>query len=243
MRVNLYGKVSLVEITKTEFNVAIIEDIAKTRKDDRTRSKPVSFALQYSGTAATLVKNSGFSFEEATRIVANYKKLYVVSEEYKQKRLAEASKCGYVTVAFGLMVRAPVVGQSILGNKKTPTEAEAEGRTLGNAISQSWCLLNSRAASEFMGKVRQSQYKHKIRPCAHIHDAQYYLIPDDIDVLMYVNEHLVQAVKWQNHPDIYHPQVGLGGEVSIFYPTWAKEIEIPNGATQEEIIQRITEKT
>lgn len=94
-----------------------------------------------------------------------------------------------------------------------------------------------------MGKVRKSQHRTHIRPCAQIHDAQYYLIPDDLDVLMYVNEHLVKAVQWQDHPDIAHPEVGLGGEVSIFYPSWEKEIVIPNGATQEEVLNIIAEKT
>ena len=209
----------------------------------RGKSKAPTFAMTYQGTWLTLVKNCGFTPDEAKEVEARYQALYQVSIDWVNAKLDQASKDGYITAAFGLRVRTPLLAQVVRGNSKTPKEAQAEGRTAGNALGQSWCLLNSRAASEFMGKVRQSQYKHKIRPCAHIHDAQYYLIPDDIDVLVYVNEHLVQAVKWQNHPDIYHPQVGLGGEVSIFYPTWAKEIEIPNGATQEEIIQRITEKT
>ena len=52
---------------------------------------------------------------------------------------------------------------------------------------------------------------------------------------MFLNEHLVEAVKWQNHPDIWHDDVKLGGEVGIFYPHWGKEITIPNGASAEEI--------
>ena len=93
-----------------------------------------------------------------------------------------------------------------------------------------------------MGKVRKSEHRLNIRPCAQIHDAGYALIPDDIDVLMYVNEHLVKAVQWQDHPDIAHPEVGLGGEVSIFYPSWEKEIVVPNGVTREEIHNIIAEK-
>lgn len=68
-------------------------------------------------------------------------------------------------------------------------------------------------------------------------DAQYYIIPDNIDVLHWLNENLVDAVKWQEHPDIAHDEVKLGGELSVFYPTWKDEIELPNGATKEEIIQ------
>ena len=122
---------------------------------------------------------------------------------------------------------------------KTPYEAEAEGRTAGNALGQSWCLLNSRASVEFMEKVRASEHRLDIRPCAHIHDAQYMMVRDDIDALLYANEHLVEAVKWQEHPDIAHDDVKLGGEFGIFYPDWGHEITIPNGASKEDIYQAI----
>lgn len=60
--------------------------------------------------------------------------------------------------------------------------------------------------------------------------------------MRYMNEHLVAAVKWQDHPDIYHPEVGLGGEVSIFYPTWEKEIVIPNSALTVEALEEVINK-
>ena len=50
-----------------------------------------------------------------------------------------------------------------------------------------------------------------------------------------MNEHLVKAVEWQDDPLIYHDKVKLGGEVSIFYPTWANEMEIPNGADASKV--------
>lgn len=209
----------------------------------RGKSKAPTFAMTYQGTWLTLVKNCGFPEKEAKEVEERFRTLYKVSIDWVSQKLDEASKCGYITGAFGLRVRTPLLHQVVRGTKKTPSEAEAEGRTAGNALGQSWCLLNSRAASEFMGKARKSQHRTHIRPCAQIHDASYYLIPDDLDVLMYVNEHLVKAVQWQDHPDIAHPEVGLGGEVSIFYPSWEKEIVIPNGATQEEVLNIIAEKT
>lgn len=86
-----------------------------------------------------------------------------------------------------------------------------------------------------MGKVRTSEHRLAIRPCAQIHDAGYALIKDDIGALTYTNEHLVKAVQWQDHPDIAHEEVKLGGELSIFYPDWSEELVIPNGATEAEI--------
>ena len=127
--------------------------------------------------------------------------------------------------------------QVFLNTRRTPTSAAAEGRTAGNALGQSWCLLNNRAGSEFMDKVRASEFWADIRPCVHIHDAQYYLIREDLEVLAYANEHLVTAVRWQNHPLIAHPDVKLGGELSIFHPTWVDEITLPNAAITPESIQ------
>ena len=128
-----------------------------------------------------------------------------------------------------------MLAQVIRGTSKTPYQAEAEGRTAGNALGQSWCLLNSRAGSEFMGKVRQSEHRHLIKPCAQIHDAQYFLVRDDIDVVQYANDNVVKACQWQSHPDIWHDEVKLGGEFSIFYPDWSQEAVLPNNAEPSEI--------
>lgn len=186
-----------------------------------------------------MMKNCGFPEDKARSIEKKYHELYVESDAWVANKLNEAAQTGYIVAAFGLRVRTPLLHQVIRGNSKTPYEAEAEGRTAGNALGQSWCLLNSRAASEFMGKVRQSEYRLEIRPCAHIHDAQYYLIKDHLDVVAYTNKHLVQAVEWQDHPDIAHDKVKLGGELSIFWPSWGKEIVIPNGADEKEIAATI----
>lgn len=206
----------------------------------RNKSKAPTFALTYQGTHKTLMKNCGFSKEEALEVEAKYHELYVVSDQWVQAQLTVASKTGYIEAAFGLRIRTPLLRQVVRGTSKTPHEAEAEGRTAGNALGQSWCLLNSRAASEFMGKVRKSKFRYDIRPCAHIHDAQYYLMRDDLAALMYTNEHLVKAVEWQDHPAIAHPEVKLGGELSIFWPSWAEELSLPNGASESQILDMIS---
>lgn len=216
-------------------SVDSINSIEKKYKDHRQDSKAPTFALTYQGTYITLMKNCGFSKEKALMVEDRFKKLYKVSIDWVQGKLDQASKDGYITAAFGLRVRTPLLKQVVRGTSRTPYEAEAEGRSAGNALGQSWCLLNNRAGAEFMGNVRKSEQRLNIRPCAHIHDAQYMLIRDDSDAVMYANEHLVKAVQWQDHPDIAHDEVKLGGELSIFYPTWEKEIGIPIGASEEEL--------
>jgi DNA polymerase-1 len=220
-------------------SVESINSIQTKYKPQRSKSKNPTFTLTYQGTWQTLVNKYKFDPEQAKTVEQRYHELYKVSDEWVAAKLNQAAQDGYVTVAFGLRVRTPLLAQVIRGNKKTPHEAEAEGRSAGNALGQSWCLLNSRACSEFMGNVRKSRYRLDIRPCAHIHDAQYYLFRDDIEVVEYANIHLVHAVQWQDHPDIWHEQVKLGGELSLYYPSWAKEIVIPNGANSQQILEVI----
>lgn len=181
------------------------------------------------------MKNFGFSESEAKQIEAKYHELYKVSDDFVANKIKQAEKDGYVTCAFGLRVRTPILAQTYRGLSNTPHEADAEARTAGNALGQSHCLLTNRAGIEFNERVRESQYKYDIRPVIHIHDAQYFLIKDDPEVVLWVNKWLVHAVQWQNDPAIWHEKVHLGGELSIFWPDWSKECTIPNNITQDEL--------
>lgn len=205
----------------------------------RGKSKAPTFALTYQGTYKTLMKNCGFSETEARGVEESYKQLYKVSIDWVQGKLDQAARDGYITAAFGLRVRTPILNSTVRGIRATPHEAEAEGRTAGNALGQSWCLLNSRAGAEVMEQVRKSKFRLDIRPCAQIHDAQYYLVREDMAVLQYLHQIIVKAVNWQDHPDIAHPDVGLGGELSIFHPTWEHEITIPNGYNDDQILDLV----
>lgn len=227
------------EIEAKAFDVSQINSIEKKYKPLRQESKVPTFALTYDGTYVTLMTGSGFDIDKAKMIEARYHELYVVSDQWVAGKLDQASNTGYVTVAFGLRVRTPLLKQVIRKTSRTPYEAEAEGRSAGNALGQSWCLLNTRAWMAFMQKVRASKYRLDIRPCSQIHDAGYCLIRDDINTLRYANIHLVEEVFWQEHPDIAHDEVKLGGKLGIFYPNWSQEITIPNHATEEDIFSTI----
>lgn len=222
-------------------SVESINSIKDKYPAERSKSKTPTFLLTYQGTSKGLQQKCGFSAEEADRIEYTFKNvLYKTSFDWVNSKIQKATVDGYVTGAFGLRVRTPLLKQVILGTKHTPFEAEAEARTAGNALGQSWCLLNSRSSSVFMDQVRNhSKYRSYIRICAQIHDASYYMIPDDVGVASYVNDRLVEAVNWNDHPDIYHPEVGLGGELSIFYPTWNDEIVIPNGVFNDDLVKHI----
>lgn len=213
-----------------------VNTIKKTHPELRQDSKAPTFALTYQGTAYTLMANLGWPEEKAKAVEANYHELYKVSDQYVQTRLEQASKDGYVEVAFGLRVRTPLLKQVIWGSR-IPYEAAAEGRTAGNALGQSYGLLNNRAATAFMKKVWASEFRYDILPVALIHDAIYLLIRDDIRVVEWANKHLIQEMRWQELPEIQHPTVKLGAALDLFYPDWAHPITLPNDATAEEIKQ------
>lgn len=232
-RAYYYYSDQLQHITNTVEGINSIKDL---HGDLRQDSKEPTFLLTYWGTYHGLMKNCGFTREKALSIVASFNELYKESRDYIENKLKSASTCGYVEVAFGLRVRTPVMHQTVLGATSTPFEAEAEFRTAANACGQSYCLLNSRAGVEFMRLVRNSHYRLSIKPCAQIHDAQYYLVKDDVNIVHYVNKHLVEAVSWQELPEIQHDTVKLSGKLGIFYPTWNKEYTIQNGATVDDIL-------
>jgi DNA polymerase I len=230
------------EITEAEHDVAVINSIKWRYKGFRQDSKVPTFALTYDGTFNTLMTGSGLSMEKAKSIEASYHELYAVSDQWVSAKLDEASRTGYVTVAFGLRVRTPLLKQVVRKTRATPYEAEAEGRSAGNALGQSWCLLNTRGHMAFMQKVRKSEFRLDIRPTSQIHDAGYYLIRDDIRAVKYINDNLVTEVQWQEHPDIAHDKVKLSGSFGIFYPDWRTEITLPNYASEEEIFSTIDAK-
>ena len=217
--------------------VESINSIKKMFEDIRQLSKTPTFALTYAGTYITLMKNLGFDEATAKQIEANYHELYKVSDDWVKAKLQEASERGYVEVAFGLRVRTPLLAQTLRGHRTTPYEAEAEGRTAGNALGQSYGLLNNRACNEFMAKVWASPYRNDIKPVAMIHDAIYLMIRDDIEVVEWVNRELIKSMQWQELPEIQHDKVKLGASLGIFWPNWSNEVELPNNASQEQIRQ------
>lgn len=211
-------------------SVDSINSIAVKYPELRQKSKAPTFLLTYAGTHHGLMHNCGFSLEESLDIEEKYHNLYKVSDKFVANKLAGARKDGYITAAFGLRVRTPLLAQTVDTDKHTPYAAKAEARTAGNALGQSWGLLNNRAASAFMEKVRAGNKRWDIKIVCQIHDAQYYLIKDNIETLKWINDNLIECVEWQAHPDIEHSEVHLSGKLSVFYPDWTAEYPIPNRA-------------
>lgn len=234
--------VSKHKVSKEEYRAHHVNRVKDEYPKLRNASKTNTFALQYAGTPITLSKNGGFSLDEANQIYNNYHNAYKESKSYADTRKVQVSRDGYATVAFGLRVRTPLLGQVMWGTGRVPYEAEAEARTVGNAFSQSYGLLNNRAAIAFMKKVWASEFKTEIKPVALIHDACYFIIKDDVRVVEWVNNNLIKEMSWQDLPEIAHDEVKLGAELDIFYKGWHQPITLPNGISQEEMKKLCKEK-
>jgi len=181
----------------------------------------------------------GFPQPVSKQIESNYHKLYTVSDDWVQDKIINASKVGYTTVAFGLRLRTPVLHQCIINTRTTPYEAQKEGRTMGNAQGQSYGLLNNRSAIALHRKLLNSPYAEDIKPISHIHDAQYFIVRDDLDALKWLNDNLIKEMEWQELPELKDPVVKLGGQLGVFYPTWAEENKLTNYIGKQEIFDEV----
>lgn len=220
-------------------SVESINSIKKKYPELRQDSKAPTFALTYGGTNHALQKQCGFDKETAIDIETKYHELYRESDEYVQRRLSEVSRKGYAELAFGFRIRAPLLKATVHGSRQQLRAAAAEGRTVGNAFGQSYGMLNNRSMIAFMRKVWASPYVYDIMPIAPIHDASYYIIKDDPDVLKFVNDHLIEEMEWQDLDEIWHDKVRIGAELDVFYPDWKHAITLKNRWTRSQILDHI----
>lgn len=212
-----------------------INRIKKEHEDDRQESKAPTFALTYQGTYLTLMSNLGWTKEKAQGVEANFKKLYADSIRWVDTRLNEAITNGYVTLAFGLKLATPALHNSDR-IRKSHRLIQEERRSAGNALGQSYCMLTGRASVAFMKLVWADEYmKDKIFPAIFIHDAAYFVWLNEPRVTKFVNDFLIQEMRWQNLPDIQHDQVKIGAELDIFHPSWKFKHGLKNDITLEAV--------
>lgn len=215
-------------------DVDAVNRIEDDHPDLRTDSKPITFALTYMGTWKTLVKNCGLDPAFAQEVEKGFRELYKVSIEWVESRLVQASKDGYIDVAFGHRIRCPqLVGLDPINDRREFVQGMC--RTLGNALGQSYGMLNSRSGVELRERLKESPYNYDIVPIAHIHDAQYFLTRSTPEVVHWLNINVVECNLWEDLDEIRMPEVPLGGNLEIFSPSWEDSIKVPNLATVDEI--------
>jgi DNA polymerase-1 len=181
------------------------------------------------------MQNGGLSKELATQVYTNYHNLYQVSDAWIKGILDTAHTTGYVTGAFGLKIRTPILAQTLVTTTKMPYMAKAERRSAGNAVTQSYGMLNSRAGMAFQKCVLASPYRLDILPVAQIHDAIYLLVRDDPKIVKWVNDNLVDCMRWQELPELQHDIVKLGANLDVYWPDWSTALTLPNDVPVEDI--------
>jgi DNA polymerase-1 len=216
-------------------SVESINSIAEKYPDLRQASKSPTFLLTYMGTQKGLKKTFGFTQDEADKMYDAYHEMYAVSDQWVEDHIKEAQKTGYVELAFGLRLRTPILPQVVLESESVPFQAHKETKTAGNALGQSYGLLNTRAANEFMQRVWDSPYRYDVMPTCQIHDSLYFMCRNRLDVLEWVNKNLIECMEWNELPEIQHESVRLEAELELYYPSWADPISIPNGANRKKI--------
>jgi DNA polymerase-1 len=215
--------------------VTTINSIEQRYPKLRQHSKGPTFALTYMGTWRTLVKTFGLKQDVAKAIEDNYHELYAVSDKWVMDRLETASKQGYVELAFGLRLRTPLLQRVVFNSHSMPFQAHQEMKTAGNALGQSYGLLNSHSANLFMQRVWKSPYKHMVLPCMQVHDSQYYMVRNTLNCLKWVNDNLIECMEWCDLPAIQHPDVHLGATLELYHKSWAEKITLPNKTSKADI--------
>lgn len=246
LRAYSYFKERMLDVTaEIELNpqdrVAIINSIEQRYPKLRQHSKGPTFALTYMGTWRTLVKTFGLKEDVAKQIEDSYHDMYSVSDRWVMDRLEEASKTGYVELAFGLRLRTPLLKRVIFNSRSMPFQAHQEMKTAGNALGQSYGLLNSHSANLFLQRVWDSEFKYQVMPCMQVHDSQYYMVRNTLDCLKWVNDNLIECMEWNQLAPIQHPDVHLGAILELYHESWAEKISIPNRASKAEIRKIIKE--
>ena len=237
LRAFSYFKDEMPDIVDT---VESINSIESKYSKQRKRSKAPTFLLTYGGTRHGLMHTVGLSEDEAIRIETQYHELYAESDDWVRAKLEQASKDGYVTLAFGLKLLTPILVKTLLNKRVTPYAARAESRTAGNALGQGYGLLTTRAGIEFQERCFDSEQINNVMPVAQIHDALYYLVREDADTLAWVNKHLIECMAWQELPELHHEEIKLEAALEIYYPSWAENLVLPNKCTAAEISQLIS---
>ena len=222
------------KITKEEYLAGVINSIAEKYPELRRLSKAPTFALQYGGTWHTLHKRAGFQVDQAKTIEKAYHELYAISDEFAAKNKLLMEKDGFVECAFGLKLRTPIISQCILGNSRTPYEAEGEARSANNAITQSWGMLLNRAMIATNKRIEETGYGIRILPINMIHDAGYFLVEDSPECIKFLNDTLIEEMCWNDDDLIRSADVPMEASLEIGR-SWDKLTNLHNNATIKEI--------
>ena len=231
--------IRIEKVTDEQAYVAVINSIKEKYPDIRFDSKAPTFACQYQGTWITLHRQCGFTKKKAKEIEAAFHDLYTVSDEFNEQNREFMEQHGYVECAFGLKLRTPIISQCIMGNSKTPYEADKEARSANNAVTQSWGMLLNRAMNATNKRIEEAGYGTRILPVNMIHDAGYFLVENNPECIKFLNDVLIEEMRWNDDIKIKSKDVPMSASLDIGI-AWSDMTTLPNNATIEEITEYVS---
>ncbi|MGL4616535.1 MAG: DNA polymerase [Shewanella sp.] len=233
---------ALEKASTTEERVNIINSIEDDFKSIRSKGKAPTFLLQYLGTAFGLVKQCGFSQEEADALYDNYYKLYAVSAKWLEEQLAKVAEKGYAELAYGLRIYCYGITQVLLNHKRTPRTVQEYIRTLGNAIGgQSYGQLNVDSGCKFLKRVYAAGLENDVKSVGSIHDATYLMWRDDPVITEWVNRNLIECMTDLSDLPELVSDIPIPAQLEVFLPDWSKPIKLPVNIKAEDITPYILE--
>ena len=172
-----------------------INRVKEEAPDLRNMAKGPSFAMQYGCAAPKLQKMLKCTMDKAQDIFESYHKLYSGLGDYAKRNEKFALVNGYVELAFGLKIQTPRI------NSKDGGIKSAEVRSASNAATQSYGMLMNRAFIELDNRLEYSKYQEDIIVINTIHDAVYYLVKNDPEVIQWLIIILLNV--WEGRKNLY----------------------------------------
>lgn len=217
---------------------SIADKYPKLRQD----SKASTFALNYGGTSLTLHSNNGLPMDQAIKVEEGHKEMYKVLHSWSQDNKVLMANQGYISCAFGLKVRTPLLAKSLIDSKITPSAVKAEFRSGNNAVTQSHGLMTTNAGVMFRKRLEKSPYRHQVLLINFIHDAIYLLVEENPEVIEWVNINLIECMVDSGDYQIHgNKEVPILANLEIG-KSWDKQFELPVNCSVTEIIKILKEK-
>lgn len=213
--------------------------IKKDFPDIRAKAKAPSFSLQYGGGPGKIQRLLACSKDRAKQVYDAYHNLYSGLAVFAKQNEMHARNKGYVTCAFGLRLRTPVLKREA-AKERLSEAGSSEARSSSNAVTQSWGMLTNRAIAEFEEIIKNSEFSKQVRFCNTIHDAIYLLVKKDPKVVKFVNDTLIKCMEWQEGI-VKSEEVKLGAELDIGI-SWDKQYTLSNWMSEEDIEKFMKER-
>jgi len=215
-----YGYPELKEVKEAFYatenideRIKILLDAKEKYDKTRSKSKAVTFKLAYLGMAD--YHKGGKVTEE---IYNNYHELYSGLKAYRDEKIEPSVRNkGYLHLGLGCRLYSDNYDNDI--------------RTLNNSYCQFWSILTLIAINEINLRIEENGYEDDVRVVSTIYDAIYFNIRKDVKIIKWLNDNIIDIM---SKPFIENQRISLGcaGE---YGDNWAELVELPNGATEEEI--------